>query len=328
VSLKVGVMFDAQEGLDWDLWASFALEIEELGYESVWSSDHLVSLVGFPQRPRVDAWTAMTWLASATKRLRFGPLVSPITWRHPSILALTAASVDALSGGRLEVGIGAAWNEYEHQSFGIEMPPMGTRFEMLDESAQVLRLLWSQEEASFNGRHFTLDRAHAHPRPANGSGPPLVIGGTGEKRTLPIVARRADEWNAYGLTVETYRAKRAVLERCCEQAGRPASEISHAVVAPLAIGETEEAVRARIAKLHEVFPLPLQFPEELAPFKPEVLRENGWLAGTPDQVVELIAALAAEGVSRVIFHFLDVEDRESLRLIARDVLPAVNGLAA
>jgi F420-dependent oxidoreductase-like protein len=328
VSLKVGVMFDAQEGLDWEGWTFFAEELEELGYESVWSSDHLVSLVGFPRRPRVDAWTVMTWLATATKRLRFGPMVSPITWRHPSILALTAASVDVLSGGRLEVGIGAAWNEYEHQSFGVPMPPTRTRFDMLEESAQVLRLLWTQEEASFGGEHFTLDRAHAHPRPVQQPNPRLVIGGTGERRTIPIVARRADEWNAYGLTPETYRAKRAILERHCEEADRSPSEITHALVAPLAIGETEAEVRARVARLHEVFPLPLQFPEELAPYEPEVLRANGWMAGTPDQIVELVQALAAEGASRVIFHMLDMDDRDSLRLVARDVLPAVQAVPA
>jgi alkanesulfonate monooxygenase SsuD/methylene tetrahydromethanopterin reductase-like flavin-dependent oxidoreductase (luciferase family) len=289
----------------------------------VWAADHLVSLVGFPQRARVDTWTALTWLATATKRLRLGSLVSPVTWRQPSLLALTAASVDALSGGRLEVGIGAGWNAYEHEAFGIDLPEPTTRWRMLDESAQVLRLLWSQEEASFKGRYFTLKRAHCHPRPVQRPSPPLVIGGIGETRTLPIVARRADEWNAYSLTPKAYHAKVAALERHCEQAGRPMSAIRRSIAAPLATAASEAGVQIRIDRLTDVFPLPLQFPPELAPFTPKVLRERGWLVGTPPQVVEQIQALKAEGVHRVMLHHLDVEDHESLALVASDILPAV-----
>jgi F420-dependent oxidoreductase-like protein len=316
-------MFDAQEGLDWEGWAVFAEEIEQFGFESVWAADHLVSLVGFPERPRVDTWTALTWLATATKRLRFGSLVSPVTWRQPSLLALTAASVDVLSGGRLEVGIGAGWNAYEHDAFGIDLPGAATRWRMLDEAAQVLRLLWSEEEASFKGRCFRLERAHCHPRPVQRPGPPLLIGGTGEKRTLPIVARRADEWNAYSLTPKDYQSKAALLERNCDQAGRPISAIRRSIAAPLAIATSSTAVQKRIDRLTDVFPLPLQFPVELAPFTPKVLRERGWLVGTPPQVVEQIQALGAEGVHRVMLHHLDVEDHESLALIGSDVLPAV-----
>lgn len=326
--MQIGVMFDAQEGMDWARWEWFAHEIERLGYESIWRSDHLVSLVGRPELPTVDAWTSMAYLALQTRRLRFGTLVSPVTWRPPSILGLTALSVDALAGGRLEVGIGAGWEPNEHRAFGIPMPPMPVRYEQLAESAEVLKLLWEQPGASFAGKHFTLDQAHAHPRPSGDGGPPLLIGGVGEKRTLPIVARYADEWNGYSLTPAVLRAKRAVLDGHCEAAGRAPSAIRTSVAAPIAIATTEAGVQARIDRIHEVFPLAGPFPPALAPFTAEKLRGHGWIAGTPPQVVEQLQALEDAGAQRAMLHYLDVEDRDSLALLAQEVLPAVQPAAA
>lgn len=319
--LHIGLMLDTQDGMDWDLWTSLVAEVEALGYDSLWCGDHLTSLTGHDESSRIETWTALTIVAATTKRLRFGPLVSPITWHHPSILALTAASVDTLSGGRLEVGIGAGWNAREHRAFGIEMPSLATRCAMLGEAAQVMRLLWADEVVTFNGRYYQLDAARARPRPVQRPGPPLVIGGTGERRTLPIVARYADEWNAYSVTPARYRAKRAVLERCCEEAGRDPAELSHSVVAPIAVGATEADAEARVARLRESCPV-LFAPAAGAPTLSS-LREQGWIAGTPEQIVDQIGELETAGVSRVVLETADIEDSEPMRIVARDVIPAL-----
>ena len=251
-------------------------------------------------------------------------MVSPITWHHPSTLALRAASVDSLSGGRLEVGIGVGWNEQEHAAFGIAMPSLKTRFDMLEESAEVLRLLWSEEDATFEGQIYSLRHAHPQIGAPGASGLRLMIGGTGERRTLPITARLADEWNAYGLTPASYRSTRAILDSNCEAIGRASAEISDSIVAPLAIGQTGAEVKDRVARLQEVCPGDPLFPSEQAPFEPEVLRENGWIAGTPSDVIEQIQAFEAEGVSRLVVHLIDVDDRASLEILARDVLPQLD----
>lgn len=322
MAVNVGIMFEAQEGMGWDEWKRAVENVEDLGFESLWRSDHLTSLVGRPHRSTVDAWASLTYLAGATSRIRFGTLVSPVSWRHPSILGLTAASVSALSGGRLEVGIGAGWNETEHRSFGICMPPTAARLAMLEEAAQVLRLLWTEPAASFQGAHFSLENAYGNPSLTKESAPPLVIGALSPK-TIAIAARRADEWNTYGALPEDYRAKRDLLDRECEANGRSPASIRRSVAAPVVIAKSDAALRRRIDALVGFFPLPLQFPPGRAPFTASVLRDLGWFVGTPSDVLEQAEAIATEGVHRVILHCLDANDRESLELIASEVLHAL-----
>ena len=320
--MKLGVMFDAQDGMTWDRWAHLAAQAERLGFESLWRSDHLFSVVGRPQRPALEAWASLTYLATATKRLRFGTLVSPVTFRHPSVLALTAAAVDELSGGRLEVGLGAGWEAVEHEAFGIPFPPIGTRLAMLDESIAVMTSLWTQEEASFEGRMFTLRAAHCHPKPTQQPHPPIVVAGLGERVLLRIVAARADEWNAHGVTPTVYRSKRVSLERHCEDIGRDPASLRRSVAGAVVIAESAPELRKRIASLEQLFPLPVFFPHG-AGNRPEDLRGRGWFAGRPDEIVEQIQAFAAEGVGRVMLQQLDVNDEGWMELVARDVLPHV-----
>jgi alkanesulfonate monooxygenase SsuD/methylene tetrahydromethanopterin reductase-like flavin-dependent oxidoreductase (luciferase family) len=323
-NVKIGIMFDSQEGLDWDGWRRFAREIEASGFESLWSSDHLVSLVGRTERPRVDTWTALAVIARDTARLRFGTLVSPVTWRHPSILALTAAAVDALSGGRLEVGIGCGWNAYEHAMFGVKLPSMMVRAEMLDEAAQVLRLLWTGAPSSFAGRHFSLDAAVGQPAPTQSPHPPVIVGGGSERYTLPIAAKHSDDWNVYGLTVDAYRAKRAAFADACARVGRSPDTVARSLTMPIAIAHSDAELGATIDRIAAFFPLPLQFPPDLAPFTRDVLRERGWLAGSPADIVDQIGAYSGEGIHRVILHQLDTTDHAAPELIGTEVLPFVS----
>lgn len=318
---KIGVDVEAQDGMTWDLWHTLATRVEELGYESLWRADHLFSVAGRHERPALEAWTSLTYLATATSRIRFGTLVSPMTFRHPAVLAVTASAIDALSGGRLEVGLGAGWHEDEHAAFDVPLPPLRERFERLDDGIAVMKALWTGDEAHVEGRHWSLRGAVGHPRPAQRPHPPIVIGGTGEKLALRAVARHADEWNAHNITPEIHRAKRAVLERHCEELGRDPGTIRHSVAAALAIGETDADVARAIDAYADFFPLrtPGFFPEGSSS-TPAALRERGWLVGRPEQIAEQIEALAAEGVHRVMVQVMP-HDLPALELFGETVLP-------
>ncbi|MEE9285787.1 MAG: TIGR03560 family F420-dependent LLM class oxidoreductase, partial [Dehalococcoidia bacterium] len=196
--MQLGLMIEGQEGLTWEGWRRLARAAEKLGFSSLWRSDHHFSLVGNTIRPALETWISLVAAAQETKRVRFGPLVCSMTFRHPSLLARMAAQVDVLSGGRLEVGVGAGWNVPEHEAFGFPFPPLKTRMDMLEEGVQVMQALWGEGKASFNGRHYQLKDAVCYPKPAQ-SPLPLVIGGIGERRTLRIAARFAHHWNAVGV---------------------------------------------------------------------------------------------------------------------------------
>jgi F420-dependent oxidoreductase-like protein len=323
--VEVGVDFEAQDGMTWERWTDLARRVEDAGFESLWRSDHLFSVVGRPERPALEAMTALTQVATITSRLRFGTLVTPVTFRHPSVFALQAAGIDALSGGRLEIGLGTGWHAHEHEAFGIPFAPMATRFAMLEETIAVLKALWTQDEAHFAGEHFSLAGARCHPRPVQSPHPPIIVGGTGEKRTLRIVAVHADEWNVHGITVAGFRAKRTVLERHCAAVGRDPGSIRHSVAGPCVIGVTDAEVRRGIDALAEFFPMqaPAFFPQGAATDNSvEAVRARGWFAGRPDEIVEQIRAFAAEGVDRVIMQHMPHDD-EALELFASAVLPEV-----
>src|SRR3989475_10199149 len=223
--MKVAVMIEAQEGLTWEHWFRIADRVEELGLDSLWRSDHFFSLSGDLRRPALECWTSLTALAQRTRRIRFGPLVSPMTFRHPALLARMAAAVDLLSGGRLVLGVGAGWNVAEHEAFGIGLPPLKERFDRFEEGIAVIKALWTGRPVDLEERYYPLRGAAAYPRPQQQPAPPLLIGGDGEVRLLRIVAREADEWNSHAPTPEGYRVKRAKLEEHCRAVGRDPSTI-------------------------------------------------------------------------------------------------------
>src|SRR5438094_1400882 len=206
-AVRIGVMIEGQEGLTWDRWFRIADRVETLGLDSLWRSDHFFSLMGHPERPALECWSSLTALAQRTQRIRFGPLVSPMTFRHPALLARMAAAVDGLSNGRLVLGVGAGWNEAEHEAYGITLPPLKERFDRLEEGIGVIKALWTGGPVDFDGHYYRLQGAAAYPRPVQQPAPPLLIGGDGEVRLLRIVARDADEWNTHAPGPDAYRHK-------------------------------------------------------------------------------------------------------------------------
>jgi F420-dependent oxidoreductase-like protein len=195
-------------------------------FESGWTFDHFYPIFSDYKGPCLEAWVTTTALAQATKRLRVGVLVTGNVYRHPAVLANMAASTDVISNGRLELGIGAAWNQQECDAYGIELPPLKERFDRFDEALEVIHMLLTQEESDFDGRFYKLTDARCEPKPVQQPHPPIVIGGTGERRTLRSVARWGDHWNLPGGGVDVFKGKREVLHKHCADVGRDPGEIT------------------------------------------------------------------------------------------------------
>lgn len=308
--LAVGLMIEGQEGLTWERFFRLAQAAEALGFESLFRSDHLTALEGFPGRESLDLWTSLTALALRTRRLRFGPLVCSLTFCHPSLVAKKAAALDELSGGRFELGIGAGWYRGEHHMFGLPFPPYAQRLEMLEEGARVIRALWSGQPADFAGRHYRLERAETHPRPA---ALPLIMGGKNEQRTLRIIAEHADEWNCTYISADGFARKSAVLDEHCRALGRDPRSLRRSLMLPFVVGRDAAQVQARIDAQRAMFP---SLPGDLAGW-----RAAGYLGGRPAEVAEQLQAYQAAGASRVLVQHNSYDDLESLELFASAVLP-------
>jgi F420-dependent oxidoreductase-like protein len=318
--MHLGVMVEGQEGLTWERWRQIMACVEALGFESLWRSDHFMSIVD-ADRDSLETWVALTLVAAETTRLRFGPLVCPITFRHPSLLARMAAAVDTLSGGRLVLGMGAGWNDQEHRAFGLPFPPMRERMDRLEEGLEVIARLLRDEPARFAGRYYQLEGPNPRPKPAQRPRIPVLIGTTSGRRMLRIVARYADEWDVPGvITPALYRAKRERLAAYCREINRDPREIRHCVSTAFLIGRNEREILRRMEAMQRLMP-------HLASLHPsgvlDALRKEEWLVGTPEQIVAALRALADEGVERVMLQHNDQTDFEALELMAREVMPAV-----
>jgi F420-dependent oxidoreductase-like protein len=311
--MRIGVMIEGQEGLTWERWFRIAAQVQALRLEGLWRSDHFFSLMGHPDRPALECWTSLTALAQRTQQFAFGPLVSPMTFRHPALLARLAAAVDGLSPGRLVLGVGAGWNEAEHAAFGIPLPPMRERFDRLEEGIAVIRALWRGGPVDYDGRYYRLQGASAYPRPVQQPSPPLLVGGDGEVRLLRIVARDADEWNSHAPGPEAYAAKRNRLEEHCRQVGRDVDQIRRSWMGGVLIGRTEAEVRERAGWFRAFLPpLSRVAPDQVI----AELQRRHWLVGTPDQIAHQLTAWSAAGVQRMMLQWYNLDDVDGLTLLA------------
>ena len=236
----------AQHQLTWPELVERVQFAETAGFDGAWVFDHFKPLYGDPNGPCMESWTLLAGLAAITSQVRLGVLVTGITYRHPSILATEAITVDHISNGRLEIGMGAAWHEPEHEELGIPFPPLKERAERLEEGVQVMRLLMTKDRASFAGRHYQLAKASYHPRPVQRPHPPIWIGAGGEQLMLPIVARQADAWHAFG-SDDSLARKSRLLDQMAEKAGRDPKTILRS--ASLSLSRPWDQVRRRAAQL-------------------------------------------------------------------------------
>jgi F420-dependent oxidoreductase-like protein len=302
--LDLAIMIEGQDGINWTRWRRIARVVEDLGFTGLYRSDHFTNPTG-PYLDALELWASLTWLANNTSRIEFGPLVSPISFRHPVITAWTAAAVGDLSGGRLRLGLGAGWQEREHRTYGFELLDTDRRFTRFEEGLEVItRLLRSEEPVSFDGEFYQLRDAALMPRPPVTGGPPIIIGGNGPNRTLPLVARYADEWNAVFVSAPQFAQLSACLDELLRAAGRSPERVRRTLMTRVVFGRTTAEVERKLGGEPR-----------------ERLYARGVIVGTANEIVEQLGTLTGAGVQQVMLQWLEVDDVDGLEAFARSVLP-------
>ena len=310
---RFGIQIEPQFGFSYGEVAQIAKEAERLGFYGLWVSDHLFWDARSEQRNCLEAWTLLTALAPVTTRLRLGTLVTCNSYRPPSILAKIAASFDHLSNGRLEFGIGAGWKELEYRAYGIPFPSIGTRLAQLEEAVQVVRLLWTQERASFAGRHYQLQEALCAPKPVQQPARIWIAGG-GEKVMLRIVAQYADGWNILlGSSFATVQRKTDILRRHCDALKRDFSAIEKSLFLAVVLAEDEKELKRREAESAQA----------LGGRGLWASRELG-TAGTPERLAETLRELRALGFQNFQMVFPYKQEQEMLQRFAELVVPQLS----
>jgi F420-dependent oxidoreductase-like protein len=303
--IEVAIMIEGQNGIDWTRWQRLARAAEDLGYAALYRSDHFTNPAG-PNLDALELWASLTWLADNTERIEFGPLVSPVSFRHPAVTAWQASAVDSLAGGRLRLGLGAGWQEREHDSFGFDLLDLDRRFARFEEGLEVAtRLLKGDGPASFDGEFYRLRDAVLSPRSPRSGGVPIVIGGNGPRRTLPLAARYADEWNAVFVTADRFAELDARLDELLQKAGRPPEEVRRTLMTRAVFGRTESDVDRKLDGAAR---------DELDP---------AIIAGTAGEFVERLGRLSEAGVRRVMLQWLEADDVDGLEAMSDAVLPQV-----
>ena len=314
--MRLCLMIEGQEDVTWDDWVALADACESSGLEGLFRSDHYLSGDGRNGRGSLDAWTTLAAIAERTERIRLGTMVSPVTFRHPSVVANAVVTVDHISGGRAELGLGAGWYEMEHQAFGFPFPPLGERMEMFEDQLEIVHRQWTEREFSFSGRHYTLDQCQALPKPVQRPHPPLIVGGAGRPRTVAAAARWADEYNVVSPTPEQCEALRTSLDEAAARHGRRPLVLS--VMTTCLVGEDAAQVTGRASELVR------EFAEYGASDGESLLREHGstWIAGTVDEAAAQLRRLGDAGVERVMLQHLLHRDIETVELLGREVASA------
>jgi F420-dependent oxidoreductase-like protein len=313
-------MIEGQEDVTWDDWVALARACEEHGVETLFRSDHYLSVEGRGERGSLDAWATLAALAGITSTLRLGTLVSPATFRHPSELAKVVATVDQVSGGRVEVGMGTGWSEPEHEAYGFPFPPLGERMGRLEEQLQVVSGQWADAPFSFQGRHYDIKELDAHPKPVQRPRPRLIMGGSGGPRSLRLAARWCDEYNTIYKTPSQCAELRRNLDEACRREGRDPIPLS--LMTGWLAGEDRAELLDRAGRLAEW--------RGQGGGAEGLLRElpDSWLAGTLEELTARLGDLAGAGVERVMLQHLLHRDLDAVEQIGRRVAPAVRGGAA
>lgn len=311
--MNIGLMVEGQNGLSWERWSHILALAERLGFPSLFRSDHY--FIG-SHKDSLDAYLSFVIAAKETRNLRFGPLVSPVTFRSPVDVGRMAAQVDVLSGRRFVMGLGAGWNEAEHRGYGIPFPSVRERFDRLEEAINLIQALWSPGRATYQGHFYGIEDVECLPKSGSG-GPPILIGGSGERRTLRLVAQYASEWNCPNLTPEAYAHKKSVLEQHCEATGRDPATISRSMMAFGLVGPTSEAVDRATRLFMEMSPA--RQSTSLEEFRDRA-KKRGMIIGQTEEVVERLGQLAELGVQEVQFEHLDFDSDEGPEYLAKQLL--------
>jgi F420-dependent oxidoreductase-like protein len=307
-AMRLRIFTEPQQGATYDTQLAMALAAERLGFDAFFRSDHYIAFGGGDGLPGpTDSWVTLAGLARETRRIRLGTLVSSATFRLPGPLAIAVAQVDSMSGGRIELGLGTGWNEQEHKAYGIAFPQLGERFERLEEQLEIVTGLWrtpAGERFSFSGRHYRLADSPALPKPERAAGPPIIVGGTGPKRTPRLAARFADEFNVsfrpLAEAVQLFAAARAA----CEVIGRDPATLGLSAAVTTICGRNDNEVTRRAAAAGQ---------------QVDSLKDRG-ACGSPGEVVERLGQWAAAGAGAVYLQLLDLADLDQVELLGAEVL--------
>lgn len=300
---KIGFgLFSPQAGMSYKAMLDRAVHIERLGYHSLWLVDHFWNR-GVPDADVLECTTMMSALCARTEKLRIGSLVLCNSFRNPALLAKALATIDNISNGRLEVGLGAGWMDEEYRAYGYEFPSMGTRLRQLEEGVQILKAMFSAKKASFQGRYYSVADAYNNPQPVQKPNPPITIGGSGEKVMLRIVAKHADRWNCPA-GYRSFEQKLGVLKQHCEAVGRDINEINISEQLLVCIGAND-------AEVEEKWKISQRLPFWRTAIK-----------GTPPQIVSALHDRLSKGIAFFTIIFGDLNSPQSIDLFAREVMPA------
>lgn len=303
---QIGIMIEGQDGLNWPRWKRILQTAENTGYQCVFRSDHFTNAQG-PHKDALELWTSLTYAATHTRRIEFGPLVTPVTFRHPSLNIKYATGIDELSEGRFVFGMGTGWQDREHKSYGIPFPQLSKRYEMLEDALEMSRLLFNSEEpVDYKGNHYELDDALLLPRPYTPGGPPILVGGNGPKRTLPLAARYAVEWNAVYIDHQTFKERNSLLDDLLKEEGRQPGDVKRSLMTRVVYGRTDEQIRQKLDAIGR---------------SAEELTQRGLMVGTHQAVTDQLGKWVELGVERFMLQWLDQDDIEGLEHMAANVLP-------
>jgi F420-dependent oxidoreductase-like protein len=306
--VRVRIFVEPQQGATYQQLLEVARVTEAGGFDALFRSDHYLTMGGDGLPGPTDAWVTLAGLARETSRIRLGTLVTSATFRWPGVLAISVAQVDAMSGGRVELGLGAGWYDGEHTAYGIPFPPVGQRFERLEEQLNILTGLWATPEGetfSFEGAHYQLKDSPALPKPTQRPRPPLIVGGGGPKRTPRLAATFADEFNLPFSSLDDTKAQYARVRAACESRDRDPATLGLSAAQVVCCGIDEAEVTRRAKSIGR---------------QPEELRANG-AAGTPDEVVERLRSFGSIGAGTVYLQVLDLDDFDHIHLLSEQVVP-------
>ncbi len=303
--IDIAIFLEGQNGLNWGNWKRISRSVEDLGFAGLYRSDHFTNMRP-PDKDSLEMWISLAWLADNTSRIEFGQLVSPISFRNPVFAARMGKDVDDLSGGRFILGLGAGWQEHEHEKFGFDLLEIGPRFDRFEEGVEVVyRLLKGERPTSFSGKYYQLNEAELLPKPQRKGGPPILIGGHGRKRTLPLTARYADEWNGGFKSAKTFAKSNSYLDELLEAEGRKPQDVRRSVANTTIFGRDEQELKRKM---------------EERSYSDESIEEFGMIVGTGQQIADRIEEYEEAGAQRVMLQWLDLDDQEGLEALAKAVL--------
>lgn len=306
--MRINLMIEGQESVTWPQWLDLARTAEEAGLEGLFRSDHYQSVSNHTERSALDAWTTLTALGAVTSRLRLGTMVSPTSFRHPSVLAKNVVTADHVSGGRVELGLGAGWHDLEHRTYGFPFHDLGTRYDVFAEQLEIIRRQFEEERFDFDGEHFQLSDCEARPKPLQ-ERLPIILGGRAGPRAVALAARFADEYNTVFPTNDEIRERRGNVLRACEDAGREPLRFS--IMTGCVLGEDEADFRERAGRLHAHGGSDEPFDAWLEK------RRTMMVMGTVEQAAQRLEELAGLGVERVFLQHLLHDDLDGVALMGR-----------